>query len=82
MNLLSLWNPPTPPKVEKVSVTHRLWSGAGGEVTERKVEGRKRQTHCPNGHEYTEANTITNPNGTRRCRICRKASNDKRFVKA
>lgn len=31
---------------------------------------RARQTHCPNGHERSEANTYWRPNGTRYCRIC------------
>lgn len=28
------------------------------------------QTHCVNGHEFTEENTYVNPNGTRKCRKC------------
>jgi hypothetical protein len=28
-------------------------------------------THCHRGHEFTEANTIHNKNGTRSCRECR-----------
>lgn len=29
------------------------------------------RTHCPRGHEYTEANTYIQPsNGSRRCRAC------------
>lgn len=31
-----------------------------------------RKTHCVNGHEFTEANTRTTPEGYRVCRICRK----------
>ena len=27
-------------------------------------------THCPRGHEYTAANTITTSGGGRRCRTC------------
>jgi hypothetical protein len=31
------------------------------------------ETHCHRGHEYTEANTMVEPNtGYRRCRICRR----------
>lgn len=29
-----------------------------------------RKTHCPAGHEYTEANTYRYPNGKRECRRC------------
>lgn len=36
----------------------------------------KLKTHCPHGHEYTEANTILAPDGhggtCRKCRICRR----------
>lgn len=31
---------------------------------------RAQQTHCKRGHEFTEANTRRNRNGTRRCRTC------------
>jgi len=27
-------------------------------------------THCQNGHEFTDENTVIKSNGTRRCRIC------------
>ena len=30
------------------------------------------KTHCPQGHEYDEANTYTHPNGRRQCRRCRR----------
>lgn len=30
-----------------------------------------RRTHCPQGHEYTEANTMIRKNGSRACRACR-----------
>ncbi len=33
------------------------------------------RTHCPQGHPYDEANTYLNPNGSRKCRICRAAMN-------
>ena len=29
-------------------------------------------THCPRGHEYTEANTYISPRGARDCRDCRR----------
>lgn len=33
-----------------------------------------RQTHCPQGHPYDEANTYHDPRGGRICRICRQRS--------
>lgn len=35
-----------------------------GRHAEQKV------THCPQGHEYNEANTRVNPRGNRDCRVC------------
>lgn len=34
------------------------------------------KTHCPQGHEYTNINTIYNKKGHRKCRKCQKISND------
>jgi HNH endonuclease len=31
-----------------------------------------RRTHCPQGHEYTTANTIVTKTGGRLCRTCRR----------
>ena len=31
---------------------------------------KAQQTHCKNGHEFTEGNTYLKPNGTRACRTC------------
>lgn len=30
-----------------------------------------RKTHCPKGHEYTDANTIRGKDRVRKCRSCR-----------
>ena len=41
------------------------------------AKGRQRCqkiTHCPQGHEYDETNTYTEPStGARRCRVCKRA---------
>lgn len=37
---------------------------------------KSQQTHCLHGHEFNEANTRFNPNGTRICKPC-KAARDK-----
>lgn len=33
--------------------------------------GRPRQTFCAKGHPLVGSNVVVNPNGSRRCRICR-----------
>ena len=39
----------------------------------KKGRGIKRNKFCPSGHEYTDKNTYTYPDGRRYCRICLKA---------
>lgn len=39
-------------------------------VENARDNGMARRTHCPQGHEYDEANTYQDPNGHRRCRAC------------
>lgn len=34
------------------------------------IPARAAQTSCMHGHEFTEANTRVDPNGTRHCKIC------------
>jgi HNH endonuclease len=36
----------------------------------RRVAASSLRTHCPMGHEYTEANTVVYRDGKRRCRVC------------
>jgi hypothetical protein len=36
----------------------------------RGTNGNENKTHCPQNHEYTEANTYVYPDGRRRCRAC------------
>lgn len=45
-----------------------------------KTHNRARNTHCPQGHEYTEENTYT-AEGCRRCKICRSNQNSKQYDK-
>lgn len=49
--------------------------GSRAEDTERSLDVRSLPTHCPRGHEFTEANTYTRK-GTRQraCRTCRYAA--------
>lgn len=42
---------------------------------DRALGIRSHKTHCPQGHEYSELNTYTNPKTNRRsCRICGRAA--------
>lgn len=36
----------------------------------RRVAAKSLVTHCPHGHKYTKANTITYKDGKRRCKTC------------
>ena len=36
-------------------------------------------TQCVNGHEYTEDNTLFNPDGSRYCRTCKRISNQVQY---
>jgi hypothetical protein len=41
---------------------------------EENVRRAHSRTHCPSGHEFTEANTHLTPAGHRRCKACARAS--------
>lgn len=46
-----------------------------GENVRRGVAGgwhNLRKTHCPHGHEYSQANTYVTPDGRRCCRTCKR----------
>ena len=38
-----------------------------------RIPANSKKRCCSKGHEFTEENTYRNPNGSRCCRICRKA---------
>jgi hypothetical protein len=40
----------------------------------RVVERNLTESHCVNGHEWTDANTYIAPSGSRRCRDCKNAA--------
>lgn len=44
----------------------------------KRDSAKVRQTHCVNGHAFTNENTYIKPNGTRMCRECAKARDIKR----
>lgn len=54
-------------------VTH-LENVRRGVPYNRRIAEQRAVTHCPHGHEYTEANTYVNPKGHRFCRKCRTRS--------
>lgn len=41
-------------------------------------ERQKSKTHCPQGHEYTDRNTVLSKEGWRRCRVCINAKGQRR----
>lgn len=51
----------------------------------RMVHWQRLKTHCPQGHEYSTANTLLRPNGHRYCRTCNnsraKANASKRMAR-
>lgn len=63
-----------------------LWQGTQADnmrdCASKKRNVSQKKTHCPSGHEYTEENTIKYNRkegwGVRRCRICKKLSEQKR----
>lgn len=51
-----------------------------GENTRRAME-HHRKSHCPAGHEFTEANTYLNPHGHRLCRACHRERQSARYYR-
>ena len=42
-------------------------------VKGRQRNGNRDKTHCLNGHELNDVNTLVLKNGDRRCRVCHRA---------
>ena len=57
----------SPRRQEQIEQALAKWKAAG---PSRAVVNRMK-THCPKGHEYTEANTYRNPRNGRQCIACR-----------
>jgi HNH endonuclease len=62
------------------NVDHLFLGTHADNMADMRAKGRqaanwyqKNKTHCPQGHEYTEANTNLTPDNKRRCRTCRTA---------
>lgn len=48
------------------------WDTPAANQADRKSHGTSHRTHCKNGHEFTEENTLRHGvKGVRRCRACR-----------
>lgn len=45
----------------------------------RRDNLQRTKTHCPQGHEYDQANTYVDPKGHRRCRACNRSRNRSQF---
>lgn len=56
--------------LEPVSHIENVRRGEVGAVLAASAARERSKTHCPTGHEYSEANTYRGPNGKRRCRTC------------
>jgi hypothetical protein len=61
------------------NVAHLSLGTAADNQADKAAKGRARnqnarKTHCPKGHPYSEANTYTNPRGSRECLTCKRAT--------
>jgi hypothetical protein len=56
-------------------ISNLRWDTPSANTFDKIRNGRHfsaNKTHCPQGHPYDEANTYRHPNGSRRCRECRR----------
>lgn len=61
--------------------TADMWNKGRQGVDPEAMRARFRAiTHCPQGHEYTEANTYVYPDGRRKCRACQAADDAARAL--
>jgi hypothetical protein len=58
-----------PDHLEPVTDAVNVARGISAQTTKAR---RAAQTHCPNGHEYTVANTRISPLGGKKCRACQR----------
>lgn len=63
-----------PDHLEPVTIQENLARRDNAYLTRRWAEHRLTLTHCPKGHEFSDANTYLRPDGARICRECRLAS--------
>lgn len=60
-----------PDHLEAVTHKENMRRGLTGVATGLQNSNK---THCPQGHEYSQENIYTAPDGHRQCRICRAAA--------
>jgi len=68
-----------PQHMEPVTPRENVIRGILSQVNHEKAQSR---THCSNGHAYTPENTHIRPDGTRRCRQCKRESERRRIHNA
>jgi hypothetical protein len=62
--------------VENMRRAHEVWG-----FTSWGAQANAGKTHCPQGHEYTEANTYARQRGSRDCRTCMRERAHARYLR-
>lgn len=68
-----------PEHLEPVTKAENARRTLPGERGRHRADIELAKTHCPAGHEYSEANTYRNDAGHRWCRACRRASQKAKY---
>ena len=66
-------------------VRNLAWGSPAENTADMIRHGRHvnlRKTECRHGHPYDESNTIVRPDGRRRCRACKSATDRRRYRRA
>jgi len=60
-----------PDHLEAVTHQENVMRGRNPQLTRERCAAK---THCPKGHPYDSINTYIHPDGSRKCRTCRRGS--------